>query len=102
MSKISVTLYGPLATQTGISTPSCEVDATGKISLRKVFQLIAERHGQQFVDAVIDPSTGELQPHLHVVVNNQLMQRLQGLDTEVDSDDRIVIMIHILSAMSGG
>lgn len=100
MGKITVHLYGTLANRAGIDTSSCEVDAEGRATLREVFELVAHRYGRQFLDTVVDPTTGELYPHLHAVVNSQSVQRLRGLDTEVDSRDHI--LVHIFGAMRGG
>lgn len=100
MGKITVHLYGTLAERAGINTTSCEVDAAGRATLREVFELVAQHYGRQFLDTVVDPTTGELQPYLHAVVNSQSVQRLKGLDTEVDSKDHI--LIHIFGATRGG
>lgn len=100
MGKIIVHLYGTLANRAGISGSSCEVEAEGKATLREVFELVAQQYGRQFLDIVVDPTTGELQPYLHAVVNSQSVQRLKGLDTQVDSRDHI--LVHIFGAMRGG
>ncbi len=100
MPKLTVHMYGTIAAQAGIDAPSCEVDVPGRATLRQVFELIAQLHGQKFLDTVVDASTGQLQPFLHVIVNNQSVQRLNGLDTEVDYRDHI--LIHIFGAMRGG
>lgn len=100
--KIIVHLYGALGAQTGVGARSCEVESPDKATLLQVFELIAQRYGKKFLEAVVDPSTGKLQPHLQVIVNSEPVQRLNGLDTLVDSNDRIVVMIDLLSGMGGG
>lgn len=100
MSRLTVHLYGSIAQQSGVNASSCEVDVPGRATLRSVFKLIADRYGQQFLDAVVDPITGELQPFLHVIVNNQSVRTLKGLDTEVDFRDHI--LVHVLAGIGGG
>lgn len=100
MPRLIVHLHGPVSVQTGINGPSCEVDVPGRSTLRHVFELIAMRHGEQFLDAVVDPETRELHPFLHVLVNNESVRRLKGLDTEVDFRDHI--LIHIFIPIGGG
>lgn len=100
--RVTVHLHGTLAARTGLHAQTCEVEVPGAATLGQVFDLVAQQHGRKFLDVVVDSASVQLQPYVHVLVNSEPVQRLKGLETQVDSGDRVTVMIDVLVGIGGG
>lgn len=61
-------------------------------SIRAVVQKLVELFSLQFEQALIDPELGDPRPNALIMVNGKEINILEGLKTELDEGDEVVIV----------
>jgi len=61
-------------------------------TVRKTIQKLAEAFSSEFERAVVDPELEDPRPNALILVNGKEISVLQGLETEVNEGDEIVLV----------
>ena len=61
-------------------------------SIRAVVQKLVELFSPEFKQALIDPELGDPRPNALIMVNGKEISVLEGLKTELDEGDEVVIV----------
>ena len=84
---------GLLGVLRGVSGKSrVPVKSERPISVRKVIQELAEAFSPEFKRVLIDPELEDPRPNALILVNGKEISVLQGLETEVNDGDEIVLV----------
>jgi molybdopterin converting factor small subunit len=68
------------------------------VTLREVFDKLAEEHGKEFKKDIYEPGMDDVKTMFMVMVNGIVMGQLKGLNTELRDGDKIFLM----PLMTGG
>ncbi len=60
--------------------------------LRKVIQKLVEGFPPEFERALIDPELKDPRPNALILVNGKEISVLEGLETEINNDDEVVVV----------
>ena len=63
-----------------------------KASVRELLILLANKYGDSFIKSVYDPRDLELKPYHLVSINGLLLNQLNGLDTRLSDNDKVILM----------
>lgn len=66
--------------------------------LSEVLRNVAEKYGKEFTQEVYDPDQEEMKSTFVAMVNGVLIDQLQGVNTQLNDGDNIIIM----ALMTGG
>ena len=69
-----------------------------KSSVYDLLILLSKKYGDPFKKAVYDPQDLELKPYHIISVNGLLLNQLNGLKTELNDNDKVILM----PVVSGG
>jgi len=61
-------------------------------TVRKVIQKLTEAFSPEFKQVLIDPELGDPRPNALILVNGKEISVLEGLETEVNDGDEIVLL----------
>jgi molybdopterin converting factor small subunit len=75
----------------GVKQPE-QIELKSDASVRHLLIFLAEKHGEPFRKAVYEPNGTDLKPSFILTVNGLLLNQLNGLDTALKEDDRVVLM----------
>jgi molybdopterin synthase sulfur carrier subunit len=68
-----------------------EIEIPGA-SLKELFDVLCQRHGEGFTDLIFDPITREVRGDIRILLNGRHVVHLpNGLDTELDEGDEIAL-----------
>ena len=62
------------------------------VVVRKVIHKLAETFSPEFKQSLVDPELNDPRPNALVLVNGKEISVLEGLETEVNKDDEVVIV----------
>jgi len=68
------------------------MESEGPTTVRKVIQKLAEAFSPEFKRLLIDPELEDPRPNALVLVNGREISVLQGLETDVNDGDEIVLV----------
>ncbi len=68
------------------------VESEGPTNVRKVIQKLTEAFSPEFKRVLIDPELEDPRPNALILVNGREISVLQGLETEVNDGDEIVLV----------
>ncbi len=68
------------------------IKLTKPASIRAVVQKLVELYEPEFKQALIDPELDDPRPNALIIVNGKEMSVLEGLKTELDEGDEVVIV----------
>jgi molybdopterin synthase sulfur carrier subunit len=63
-----------------------------KVTVDMVLKTLVQRYGERFVEYVYDRKTGEVRGFLQFLVNGKSATTLDGLETELEDGDVLVIL----------
>jgi len=63
-----------------------------KASVYDLLILLSKKYGDPFRKAVYDPKDLELKPYHMISVNGLLLNQLNGLKTELNDNDQVILM----------
>jgi len=63
-----------------------------KASVYELLILLSKKYGDPFRKAVYDPKDLELKPYHMISVNGLLLNQLNGLKTELNDNDQVILM----------
>lgn len=63
-----------------------------KSSVNDLLILLSKKYGDPFKEAVYDPQVLELKPYYMISVNGLLLNQLNGLKTELNDNDQVILM----------
>jgi len=63
-----------------------------KASVRELLILLANKYGDPFIKSVYDPRDLELKPYHLVSINGLLLNQLNGLNTRLSDNDKVILM----------
>jgi molybdopterin converting factor small subunit len=63
-----------------------------KASVRELLILLANKYGEIFKKSVYDPQDHELKPYHMVSINGLLLNQLNGMNTKLKDNDKIILM----------
>jgi molybdopterin converting factor small subunit len=81
---INIVFYGPLERWAGKRMYS-----TNGITIRQVFKNLESQIGKSVLDHVINPETGSVKSHFHILLNGIDIESLNGFDQLVKDGDTI-------------
>jgi len=88
---VKVRLIGIFRVLSGKSRLPMEVEEKPAI-VGKVIQKLVEASSPEFREALIDPELKDPRPNALILVNGKEISVLQGLETEVNKGDEIVLV----------
>ncbi len=88
---VKVRLIGIFRVLSGKSRLPVELEEEPAI-VRKVIQKLVEAFSPEFKDALIDPELKDPRPNALIIVNGKEISVLEGLKTEVNKGDEIVLV----------
>jgi len=94
--KVNVQYLGLAKTYT--RKPQDSLILTEGSSLADLLNKLAEKYGKPFTPEIYDPAEQEVKPTFTVMVNGVIMGQLNGINTKLKNDDKIVLM----PLMTGG
>lgn len=63
-----------------------------KSSVLELLTLLASKYGESFKRSVYDPQDLELKPYHMVSINGLLLNQLNGMNTKLKDDDKVILM----------
>jgi molybdopterin converting factor small subunit len=63
-----------------------------KSSVLELLTLLANKYGESFKRSVYDPQDLELKPYHMVSINGLLLNQLNGMNTKLKDDDKVILM----------
>jgi len=93
--KITVKYYAMLSNLMGIREDSLDVREP---TVKGVIEDMTRKHGQKFLEYLIDSKTGDLRYGLMILVNNKSIHYLNGLNTRLKEGD----VVAFIPAVAGG
>lgn len=90
--QIFIKLVGDFAQLSGKKEDIFEV--SHGIDVEKALQLITQKYGEPFSDAIVDLKTGQYRPYITLVllVNGRNINLLNGLKTELKNGDTLMFI----------
>ena len=65
----------------------------GTLTLSEVIRRLCDKVSRpEFTQAIIDPSSGTVGPHIIILVNDRDISVLRGLETEIGSNDAVTLV----------
>jgi len=68
------------------------INLNKKASVYDLLILLSKKYGDPFRKAVYDPKDLELKPYHMISVNGLLLNQLNGLKTELNDNDQVILM----------
>ncbi len=68
------------------------IDLKDSTTVRKLIQVLCERHGGRFTEYVVDPSTGAPRSHLQILIDGKNLSSLEGLETRLSEGAEVALM----------
>lgn len=87
---VNVKLLGIFRVLAGKSWFSIELEEP--IAVRKVVQKLVEMSSPEFKEALVDPELNDPRPNALILVNGKEIGVLEGLETEVNKSDNVVLI----------
>lgn len=88
---VKVKLIGTFRVLSGKSKLLVKLEEEPAI-VRKIIQKLVEGFSPEFKDALIDPELKDPRPNALILVNGKEISVLEGMETEVNKDDEIVLI----------
>lgn len=88
---VKVRLIGIYRVLSGKSKLPVELEEEPAI-VRKVIQKLVEAFSPEFKDALIDPELKDPRPNALILVNGKEISVLEGMETDVNKGDEIVLV----------
>jgi molybdopterin converting factor small subunit len=61
-------------------------------SIRELLSILANKYGVAFQKSVYDPQELELKPYHMVSINGLLLNQLDGMNTKLKENDKVILM----------
>jgi molybdopterin converting factor small subunit len=62
------------------------------VSIHELLSLLASKYGEAFKKSVFDPQDLELKPYHMVSINGLLLNQLNGMNTKLKDNDKVILM----------
>lgn len=69
-----------------------EFSVPAKTNVRQLLRLMTDHWGEELANLVYQPGTQEPARHVQLQINNRSISFLEGLDTELNDNDRFLII----------
>ena len=86
--EVIVKLHGDLREKAGTDTIKVPIDEDETVDT--MLMKLSRRH-PRVVEAILDPTTGELQEYFNVLLNGRRIQQIRGIHTKLKHKDEIAI-----------
>lgn len=86
--EVIVKLHGNLREKAGTDTIKVPIDEDETVDI--LFMKLSRRH-PQVVEAILDPTTGELREYFDILLNGRKIQQIRGIHTKLKHKDEISI-----------
>ena len=86
--EVIVKLHGDLREQAGTGTIKVPIDEDDTVDI--LLMKLSRRH-PTVVEAILDPTTGELREYFNILLNGRRIQQMRGIHTKLKHKDEIAI-----------
>jgi MoaD family protein len=86
--EVIVKLHGDLRKKAGTDTIKVPIDEDETVDT--MLMKLSRRH-PRVVEAILDPTTGELQEQFNILLNGRRIQQIRGIHTKLKHKDEIAI-----------
>lgn len=90
--QISVRFFTTLREITGKKEETLQFRENEAVTLNKILEKLAKRHGRNFTEYVYDTKIGEVRGFLQFLINGRSASRFDGLNTELADGDVLAII----------
>lgn len=89
--KVTIEYLGYIKKKLGIDRSEI-IHLNEKASVNDLLILLSKKYGDPFKEAVYNPRDFELKPYHMISVNGLLLNQLNGLKTELNDKDQVILM----------
>ena len=89
--KVIVDYLGYIKKKLGIEKSEI-IHLKDNVSIRELLSLLATKYGEDFKKSVYNPQELDLKPYHMVSINGLLLNQLNGMDTKLSNDDKVILM----------
>jgi len=86
--------------QNAVGTPAEEVELPSGARVSDLLSLLQDKHGDSFRYSVLSPD-GQLRPTSRVLIGDQDIRELQGMDTVIQPGTGVAIVVLVYPAEGG-
>ncbi len=86
--EVTIKIYGDLVKKAGTDTIRLPIDENDTIDTLLI--RLGKRH-PVLLEAILDPTTGELKPYFNILLNGHQIQRMRGIHTKLKHKDELAI-----------
>ena len=86
--EVTIRIYGDLCKKAGTDTIRLPIDENDTIDALLI--RLGKRH-PVLLEAILDPTTGELKPYFNILLNGHQIQRMRGIHTKLKHKDELAI-----------
>ncbi len=86
--EVTIKIYGDLVKKAGTDTIRLPIDENDTIDALLI--RLGKRH-PVLLEAILDPTTGELKPYFNILLNGHQIQRMRGIHTKLKHKDELAI-----------
>ena len=90
--KVSVRYFTSLREIINKKEETLEFPEGEKVTVGKVLEILAQRHGKDFAEYVYDAKTREVRGFLQFLLNGKSASTMRGLQTELKDGDVLAIL----------
>ena len=95
---ITITLHTILDLKEVVGQRLTEIDLPDGATVGDFLAYLSERWGDELSGRLFDPDSGAVLPYVRIMVNGQMIQFLEGMETPLAEGDEVLI----LPPVSGG
>lgn len=93
-----VTLHTILGLKEAMGQRLTEIDLPDGSTIEDLLTYLKRRSGERLSGRLFDPDSGAVLPYVRIMVNGQTIQFLEGMETQLEQGDEVLI----LPPVSGG
>jgi MoaD family protein len=95
---MKIAIHSILGLRKALGQNHTEIDLPSESTVADVFSYMKERWGEMLAPHLFDAESGKVHSHLRIMVNGQEIHFLQGMGTQLNEGDEVLI----LPLISGG
>jgi MoaD family protein len=69
-----------------------EIELNENSTIQDLLNTLAEKHGELFKKTIYEPNSPDLKANFIATVDGQLLSQLNGVNTKLKNNDKIIIM----------
>jgi len=89
---MKITLHTILGIQQAIGQKRTEIDLPDGATVKDFIAYAKQRWGEKLSANLFDPESGDVLPHVRIMVNGQTINYLKGTETPLKEEDEILIL----------